>query len=77
MPPKVWDQILENMQKEGHFTVSKKEYNDKNARAALKLKYKGILDERTRKLVDMLHIVYTTSLVDLSICRYPFAAGSC
>jgi len=51
MAPKVMQQIMENMRKEGLLNVPQKDFNDKKARAAWNLKFKGILAQRTRKLM--------------------------
>lgn len=51
MAPKVTEQIMQNMREEGLLKVSEKDYKDKKARAALNLKFKGILAKRTRKLL--------------------------
>jgi hypothetical protein len=60
MAPKVSEQIVQNMQKEGVFRIPKKDYNDEKARGALSLRFKEILTERTRKLVDMFAIFLLT-----------------
>jgi len=66
MVPKLGKEILQNMKDEGTFNVSDKAYKNKKARAALRLKYKGIWMERIRKMVDMPSF-YATSIVNFNI----------
>jgi hypothetical protein len=70
MAPKVTQQIMQNMQKEGLLNVPQKDYNDKKARAAWNLKFKEILARRTRNLVNILPTFVITSCIDLILfCR--------
>jgi hypothetical protein len=54
MAPKITEHIVQNMKKEGLLKVSAKDFNDKNARATLNLKFNGVLEKRARNLVDIL-----------------------
>jgi hypothetical protein len=64
MVPKIREEILQNMKKDGTFNVTDKDYNDKQARAALNLKYQDILTKRMHKAVSISSMFCAASIVD-------------
>lgn len=51
MVPKISENVITEMKKNGEFRVAKKEYESKAGRIALNAKFKEVVTERTRKLV--------------------------